>query len=120
MSDNNERRQFQRISFDAPLSLSQMGNTFISHLLDISMKGVLIDASNLAIDITQPCTISIYLSTDVEIIMTAEWANHYKNAMAFRWLLIDIESMTHLRRLLELNTGDHTLIDRELALLQNE
>jgi hypothetical protein len=33
---------------------------------------------------------------------------------------IDIESITHLRRLMELNLGDSSILDRELAALYHD
>jgi hypothetical protein len=117
MSDNNDRRQFHRISFDAPLLISQGKHQSFSQLIDISMKGILVSANDFPLDITQPASISIHLADDANIDMSAEWVSDHHGAIAFRWLHMDIESMTHLRRLLELNTGNAELIERELALL---
>ncbi len=117
MLENHERRQFQRISFDAPVAISQGKLQAKSEVIDISLKGILIKDDNIPFDPTQPLHICISLGDDAQIDMTAEWTHHQKNAQAFRWTQVDIESMMHLRRLLELNTGDEALIERELAKL---
>lgn len=114
---DNDRRQFQRISFDAPVEVAQGKNKGFTKVLDISLKGMLVKTPELPLDISRPVHIRILLSHDVEIAMTAEWANEHKGLMAFRWTQLDIESLIHLRRLLELNTGDQSLIEREISRL---
>jgi hypothetical protein len=117
MSQNHERRQFQRISFDAPVEVSQDQLHALSEVIDISLKGILIKDQNMPFDLEQPVHIRIKLGDSAEIVMTAEWTLSQQHAQAFRWTQVDIESMMHLRRLLELNTGDEALIERELAKL---
>lgn len=117
MQQNHERRQFQRISFDAPVTLSQGTLNAVSEVIDISLKGILIKDQAIAFDATEPVHIRISLGDEAHIDMTAEWTHHQQNAQAFRWKQVDIESMMHLRRLLEFNTGDEALIERELAKL---
>lgn len=114
---DHERRQFQRISFDAPVELTQGTLQASSEVIDISLKGILVHDNNIAFNTREPLHISIRLGDDACINMTAEWTHRKKNAQAFRWTQVDIESMMHLRRLLELNTGDESLIERELAKL---
>jgi hypothetical protein len=117
MLENHERRQFQRISFDAPVTISQGKLKAISEVIDISLKGILIKDDNFPFDPSQPLYICISLGEEARIDMKAEWTSRQKNAQAFHWTQVDIESMMHLRRLLELNTGDEALIERELAKL---
>lgn len=119
MPHNAERRQFQRISFDAPVELIQGPLKATSEVIDISLKGILVKAVNIAFDAQQPVIITIHLSEEVRIVMQATCTHQQDSskATAFRWTQVDIESMVHLRRLLELNTGDAALIERELSLL---
>ena len=114
---DNDRRQYQRISFDAPVEILQGEHSSYTKMLDISLKGILIKTPELAIDISRPVQIRILLSNDVQITMTAEWANEHNGRMAFSWTLVDIESLIHLRRLLEFNSGDSSLIEREISRL---
>lgn len=117
MSDNRNRRQFQRISFDAPVEISQGTLQCPSKVMDISLKGILVAAPTLALDIGKPVSIRIQLSEHAQIVMTADWAGKRDGCLAFNWIQVDIESMMHLRRLLELNTGDQSLIEREISRL---
>lgn len=43
MSDHDERRRFQRIDFDAPIELRQGLKRWPAKLLDLSLKGLLIE-----------------------------------------------------------------------------
>ena len=113
----NDRRQFQRISFDAPVEIAQGRHRGFTKVLDVSLKGILIKTPDIPIDISRPVQIRILLSDEVQIAMTAEWANEHKGTMAFSWIQVDIESLIHLRRLLEFNTGDESLIEREISRL---
>jgi hypothetical protein len=122
MPENTERRQFQRISFDAPVELTQGSLKATSEVIDISLKGILVKSISEHVNLDQPIHIHIHLSEEAVIVMTAV-LTHQQNingALAFRWTQVDIESMSHLRRLLELNTGNADLIDRELNRLGSE
>ena len=112
-----ERRQFHRISFDAPAELSQNNLHGISEIIDISLKGILIKSTDLPFDHDLPVSISIRLNHETYIEMTADWSNSKNNADAYHWTQVDIESLSTLRRLLELNTGNEDLIERELSKL---
>ncbi len=118
MVQDNERRQFQRINFSVPVELQQGDWKALSAVVDISLKGILIRGDNLDFDVDQEVGIHIKLSDEVHIDMTAALAHHENDTYAFHWVQVDIESMSHLRRLLELNTGNVLLMERELANLR--
>ena len=120
MDQDQERRQFRRISFSAPVVVSQGEWQASAAVVDISLKGILIRADNLNIDQDLDASIHIRLSDEIHINMMAELAHHDNNTYAFRWVQVDIESMVNLRRLLELNTGDILLMERELSHLRGE
>lgn len=117
MVQHHERRQFRRISFPAPVEFGQGDFHALTEVIDISLRGILVRAEPLVFDRAMPVTITIRLSDDIRITMTAVWAHQKSDAIAFCWIQVDIESLIHLRRLLELNAGDKLLIERELALL---
>ncbi len=119
MTTEHERRQFQRIDFDAPVSLEQNGQTWNTSILDISLKGILIASANIALDQQQAVNISIELSTETHIDMVAQWSHSRNDTSGFFWTGVDIDSLSHLRRLLELNTSDEELLHRELGQLSS-
>lgn len=118
MSDN--RRQFQRIHFETAVILEQGNCSLRTEVVDISLKGLLIKGDQLPFDLQAPVHISIPLSDDVVISMTALWSHSRNGASGFQWVQVDLESLTHLRRLLELNSEDAILLERELIHLSSD
>ncbi len=60
---------------------------------------------------------SIQLTEETAITMSVNWRHNNKGQVGFECVHIDIDSISHLRRLVELNLGDDTLLERELAAL---
>lgn len=118
--DNAERRQFSRITFDGRTRLNQGGQYWDVTLIDLSLKGLLIETpSNWNADTALPFTVSITLGEDIAIDMALNWRHSENGQSGFECEHIDIDSITHLRRLMELNVGSADLLDRELAALGN-
>ncbi len=113
-----ERRSFHRIAFDAATELSRGDNTWQVELLDISLKGLLVRTpanwSGVAEQAFQAC---LTLSTDVQIHMDVKLVHSHNQQLGFSCLNIDVESISHLRRLVEFNLGDERLLQREMAAL---
>lgn len=86
------------------------------NLLDISLRGMLVEPpQNLDIDLNQPCAMALFLGEEVSIHARVKIMHHDEDSWGLRWLQIDINSLKHLRRLLELNTSNPELLTRELA-----
>lgn len=114
MDITTEKRRFTRISFDADVEIEQSGHIWHSRITDISLKGVLLVDNALDFDRAQPLILRVILSQDLNITMQAKWDHSENNLSGFHWTQLDIESMIHLRRLLEFNNGDSALMEREL------
>lgn len=115
----SERRRFQRIAFDATTELSQGEQRWPARLHDLSLKGLLLhrpDNWQLA-DPQQPFHACIRLADDALLEMQVDLAREQGELLGFVCRHIDIESISHLRRLVELNLGDEHLLERELAAL---
>ena len=111
-----EKRQFTRVAFDAPTIVQQAGNTWHTKVLDLSLKGVLLkDAPARPIDPDKPLLVTITLGDNCEISMSTHWVHTHSGCTGLRCDSIDLDSITHLRRLVELNIGDETVLERELA-----
>ncbi|MCK5386466.1 MAG: PilZ domain-containing protein [Gammaproteobacteria bacterium] len=115
----NEQRHFTRIPFNASATIvsSRTGNKTIAKLIDISFKGLLINkpddwqGSN-----NEHYTVNLQLSgheieMNLEVIEVHEENNH----IGFKTEYMDIDTATNLRRLVELNLGNESLLDRELS-----
>ncbi len=104
MSDNDERRRFTRVQFDTAATLAQKESVFHTHVLDISLNGVLLETpQNYKIDANQHAEIVIFLNESTEIQMTVSLAHSTSKYLGFHCESIDVDSIAHLRRLIELN-----------------
>lgn len=117
MSDHEERRQFARIHFDAQAQLSTVDTRLDVQLLDISLQGALVRLpAGLRPEPGEPCLLALRLG-DVTIKMAAELAHVKGDHAGLQCRSIDLESISHLRRLVEVNLGRRELLERELRAL---
>ena len=119
MSDQPaDRRRFKRIEFDARTELSQGALTWPVKLIDLSLKGLLIEKPEPWLgNSAQHFLVDIHLTTDVEIKMDVELAHDDHGQLGFVCKHISLESIERLRRLIEFNLGDPAELERELGAL---
>lgn len=121
MCDHDERRRFQRIDFDAPTELRQGDRRWPVKLLDVSLKGMLVKCPEpWDADLTQDFDAVIHLNSEVRVQMQVELRHEEPTRLGFVCLYIDVDSMSHLHRLVELNLADGTEMMRELRELIEE
>lgn len=113
------RRQFSRIHFNTEGKLFFSGGEGPVEIVDLSLKGALIQLKTAArLQPGQRCTLRLGLATSGEgIRMEAQVAHVEGASIGLRCVEIDLDSITHLRRLVELNLGDESLLHRELESL---
>lgn len=115
-STSSERRHYNRIPFNAEI-LMQCGNQEWScNLLDISLKGMLVEPpENLDFDHNHPCGMALFLGEDISIHARVNITRSSDNNWGLKWLQIDVNSLQHLRRLIELNHNNPKMLMRELS-----
>ena len=120
---SSERRHFWRVPFHAPVQLTIEGRMLQTRLLDISLRGALLgladsDVANVG-DLNQSCTIKLPLEGNQAIVMQASIVHRESGHIGLRCDVIDVDSITHLRRLVELNAeGDaDQVLERDLSAL---
>ena len=119
-NEPNEQRRFSRIPFQARVRLSGARGDAETDLLDLSLKGALVRRPEGWIPaIGEHFRLQLQLDADQEAMigMDVEVAHEEDDQIGFRCHHIDLDSITHLRRLIELNLGDPELLNRELAAL---
>ena len=116
------KRYYTRVLFSTPATLSVGQQSFDTSILDLSLKGALISTPDSLGDcVGKTATVDFLLQgSDVHIDMVGEVAHCEPHSIGIKWEKIDIESMTHLRRLIELNAGDAELLERQLEHLTLE
>ena len=119
-ANGNEPRHFSRIPFHADVQLhfhlAEVEQN--AHLLDISLKGALVETTHPVANAFKGkiCRMVLFLGTGGEHITMEGTVVHQEGQLiGIECRHIDVDSMINLRRLVELNTGDEKLLERELA-----
>lgn len=113
---NTERRRFSRIDFDARVEIAQGESNWQAQLLDVSLKGLLLaKLGPYQVDAALPLLVKIILSDQTNIAMSTQVVHQTLDQLHLACTSIDIDSISHLRRLIELNIGDAAAAERELS-----
>jgi hypothetical protein len=123
------RRRFSRVHFSTSgRLLAAPGREYAVEVLDLALRGALVAFPGTpAVQVGQTCVLLAALGeaddgddgiseegADNVIRMSARVARVQQQEVGLRCVEIDLDSMTRLRRLLELNLGDESLLRREL------
>lgn len=113
-----ERRQFSRILFDAWAELRQGDRHWHAAVLDMSLKGLLVrEPEDWRVDPNQPVLAAVRLDHHCHIQMSVRLRHQNNGRVGFECEHIDLDSISNLRRLVELNLGDAQLLERQLGAL---
>jgi len=103
MSDK-ERRHFSRVNFDAVVHITQKEQVAAAELVDLSLNGLLVKTpKEYSFTTGLPIYINIHLSDEVIIQMKTELCHCSNEFLGLKCTSIDMESITHLRRVVESN-----------------
>ena len=119
MGPSDERRRFSRITFHRPAELDALAGRAPCELLDVSLKGALVEApAGFGGAVGERCTLTVRLDAgDAVVVMEGEVVHRQGRQIGIRCTGIDLDSIAHLRRIVELNLGDEELLQRELSAL---
>lgn len=113
----DDKRRFSRVPFDANVLITQADKEWHAQMLDISLNGLLIttpegwhagSGEHFHVELIFTDSSSL-IHCDVEV------AHAEADRIGCRIINIDVESVSHLRRLMELNLGNPELLNRELS-----
>ncbi len=113
------RRQFTRILFAIKAELSVENSCYPVSIHDISLNGALITALASEKPLKNKSgTLKFFLSDgESEVTMDVVIVHEKEHETGLQCSAIDIDSVTHLRRLIELNLGDSKQLDKEISQL---
>lgn len=117
MNDTTEnRRAFHRIFFETPVTVIANNKAYKSYLIDISLNGALINKSeDLTLTQGDKVQLEIELGGSHHLISMEATVSHIEEGhVGLKREQIDMESISHLRRLVELNLGDSEMLSREM------
>ena len=117
--DSENRRHFSRILFKTRARLLLDSDAIAVSLLDLSLKGALVQpGATVNPEPGKTCTLELALDEGgAQIRMEMEVAHYRSGCLGLNCREIDLDSMIHLRRLVELNIGDESILQRELSAL---
>jgi hypothetical protein len=111
-------RRFLRSIFQAPARLNLGGYMHQVQLLDLSLKGALVDLGQaLSCRVGARGRLRLLLSPTTFIAMDIAVMRVHGSQLGLQCTHIDLDSVTHLRHLIEQNAQDPALLGRELAVL---
>jgi len=117
------QRRFTRIPFQVPAHLEVGGASVPCSLLNLSLRGALVElAADGAPATGATCAVTIDLDpgSGARIRMDGDVAHKHGRKVGIRCDELDLESVQHLRRILEVNVGDEDLVLKELGELVAE
>ena len=125
MSDQwPKQRRFTRIPFQVPAQLEVRGAAKRPcALVNVSLKGALVELPEgpaPAAGSTCAVTIDLDPGSGARIRMDGDIAHQSGLKVGIRCDELDLESVQHLRRILEFNVGDEAIVLRELGELVSE
>lgn len=120
-SPTDEKRRFSRVPFETDVHLVGAEGSWHVRLMDISLKGILTALPpNWHTKIGNHYLVEMLTENqEATIRMEVSVAHVEQDHVGFRCEHIDLDSVTHLRRLLELNLGDTEILYRELSELSH-
>lgn len=117
-----EHRKFNRADFHTKGYFEKDGNEVHFGIINISLKGILVEPESLdSVESHMTVPLKIQLSSSEIVIETlAKLVHEEENHLGFQFEEIEVESMIHLRRLVELNSVSADIISKELHFLQRD
>lgn len=110
-------RHYRRIPFRTDAEVRTGAATHHCKLVDLALRGALFKANDrLPLQVGDKAVLKIALpDSELELIFDAELIHYKDDHYGFLFASEDLDTLAHLRRLLELNFGDAEQADREFS-----
>lgn len=110
-------RHFRRVPFEAEVTLESDQKNWSGELLDVAMKGAMVGTEKpLPLALGAKCNLCITLpGTPISLVFQSELVHSEGTHYGFKFISENLETLTHLRKLIELNTGDAEATRSELS-----
>lgn len=113
--DMHERRKYKRVAYQSKGQLIGAKFDVGVTVIDVSIKGALVKTNTpIEAEIKTAGILTIQVAEDVHVFMKVKIARINGCDIGLYCTEIDIESITHLRKLLELNCDNPSLLERDL------
>lgn len=113
-----DKRLFQRILFSHDATLYAAGKKWTTQILDLSLHGCLCtEPTDSSFEINQQLTLVLKLDDQHIITIDAQLVHHENHTLGIVNKHVDIDSISELKRLVQLNLANDDLLNRDLAQL---
>lgn len=113
-----ERRKFSRVVLDWPVEIHHQDKSWPALLVDLSFRGVLLNCENMSLDQDAKVHLHIHIPQSLlDLDLVAHVVRSCGPIYALRLDAMGIDSMSEVRRVIELNLGDDSLLQREMEQL---
>ena len=112
-----ERRKFSRVVYQADVTLLQDDKQWKGSLVDLSLHGLLINLTD-GEEIQEESDLNVRFTlneSDIDITAECKLIDRTNNTLRLCINHIDIDSISHLKRLIELNVGNSDMLLRQLS-----
>ncbi|HTH94668.1 MAG TPA: PilZ domain-containing protein [Rhodocyclaceae bacterium] len=117
-SVDQERRRFWRASFHSGAKLLIDSEEYDVEIEDLSLRGALVKLpERVNMHTNARCRLQLNLAPGTDILLWGHIAHVDDRQVGMKCENIDLDSVTHLRRLIELNVGDPVLLEEEISFL---
>ncbi len=118
-AQQQNRRNFSRVLCTGDVVISDDKGEHRGQLVDLSLKGALVECTDdWSPENGSQHHLHIMLeNAETPILMECTLAHVRDHNLGFACKFIDLDSITHLKRLIELNLGSHEVLERELYAL---
>ncbi len=116
-----ERRRYTRISLHVHAEFASQGRNWPCQAIDLSLTGALVSRPRGWVgEIGERCTLTFRLDDGNTIQMASLLRHQDAHALGWQCTGIDLDSMSALRHLVEVNLGEPALLRRELTQMVRE
>ena len=117
----NERRRYTRISLHVHAEFASRGRGWACQAIDLSLAGALVSRPRgWEGEIGERCTLTFRLDDGATIQMVGMLRHQDADALGWQCTGMDLDSMSALRHLVEVNLGEPALLRRELEQMMRE
>ncbi|YCO03178.1 PilZ domain-containing protein [Vibrio sp. VNB-15] len=116
-----ERRRFSRIIYQVSALVEQSDLALQATIQDLSLHGLLLRAENAnSLESSLPVEVAFSFAQSEQVMqLTADIIAVADNEIRLKIINIDIDSISQLKRFIELNVGNNELLNRELEYLSD-
>ena len=122
MTENRrEQRRFTRVAIDLPVEVHQGGSVWHQRLIDLSLGGAATDQPDLwDAQYNEPFTLIIHINDNDQLELHAYLQHVEAGRLGFAVEHVDRENIEPLKQLLEAHIDDITVLDEEMARLDED